>query len=290
MARTMSVAGGRTNRRFLLLAVFAAAVSAVLVYAAVNQTTKEGSSGGGAAITVPVVVAKTDIPARTLITSSMLEVRQLEADSISELVYGDPAQVVGKVTRFPVATSEQILSTKLVSLTGASADASGSLSFVIPKGMRAISISVDEVVSTGGLVLPGDYVDVVGVFNATFGAGDNQQEEEAYFARTILQNVEVLAVAQTVVDAPPDAVQGEGGGEGTGTTGQRERATEADPNPKAATVTMSVTQEEAQLLFLAEAKGTLRLAIRPFGEDDTPEVPFTAAPVLIPADLPAPTR
>ena len=286
MARPLTAtAGGRTNRRFLLLALFAAGVSAILVYAAIDQTSsKEGGTGGVS--TVPAVVAKTDIPARTQVATSMIELRQVPVNGRSELAYTDLSQVVGKVTRFPISTNEQVLSTKVVSLTG-TAEANDSLSFVVPKGMRGIAITVSEVISTGGLVLPGDYVDVIGVFDVDFGAGSDKQEQKAYFAKTVLQNVEVLAVAQKVVDAPPDAVPSE---EGAATSGQRERATEADPNPKAITVTMAVTQEQAQLLFLAEANGSLRLTVRPFGDNDTPEVPFIAEPELIPPDLPTPAR
>jgi len=39
-----------------------------------------------------------------------------------------------------------------------------------------------------------------------------------------------------------------------------------EPNPAAATYTLAVTPEQAELLFAAEQSGTLRLALRPFGE------------------------
>ncbi len=65
--------------------------------------------------------------------------------------------------------------------------------------MRAISINADQVLSAGGLVLPGDYVDIIGVFDVKSAEGT---EEEAYLVRTVLQNVEVLAVAQTICRRP----------------------------------------------------------------------------------------
>ena len=282
MARTISTTAGRTNRRFLLLAMFAAGISAILVYAAINQATDE--QGGGGVSTVPAVIAKTDIPARTPVTADMVELRQVPVNARSELAHTDLTQVVGKVTRFPVATNEQVLSTKVVSLTGASAETADSLSFVVPKGMRAMAITVQEVINTGGLVLPGDYVDIIGVFDVHTRGGAGDGDEDAFFARTILQNVEVLAVAQKLVDAPPDAIASEGPPD----QGQRERATEADPNPAAATVTLSVTQQQAQLLFLAEANGTLRLTVRPFGEDQVGDVPYSLETELLPPGLPTP--
>jgi pilus assembly protein CpaB len=282
MARPLAgTAAGRTNRRLLLLALAAGVVAAILVYAAMSRSSE---SAGGAASMAPAVVAKQDIPARTKITSGMVEVRQVPQDNRSELAYTDLSQVVGQVTRYPIATDEEVLSTKVVALESA-AKTGDSLSYVIPEGKRAISIQVSAVVSSGGLVLPGDYVDIIGVFNVTFGAGDQQTTEDKYFSRIILQNIGVLAVAQTVVDTAPQAAAAT---DAASAGEQMVRNTEATPEPKASTVTLSVTPQEAQLLFLAEENGVLRLAVRPYGDAEVQDIPFVAEPELIPSNLPRP--
>ena len=293
MARPFAgTAAGGTNRRLLLLALVAGLVAAILIYAAVSRSS-ESTSGGSAASMTSAVVAKQDIPARTKITTSMVEVRQVPADTSSELAYVDLSQVVGQVTRYPIATNEQVLSTKVVSLQSV-VKTGDSLSYVIPEGKRAISIQVSEVVSSGGLVLPGDYVDVIGVFDVIFGTGDQQTTADKYFSRIILQNIEVLAVAQTVVDTVPQAGTTSGTDGGTSTSGagsaeaQSVRNTDASPTPKASTVTLSVTPQEAQLLFLAEENGVLRLAVRPYGDATVQDVPFVAESELIPTNLPRP--
>ena len=290
MARPLAgTAAGSTNRRLLLLALVAGIVAAILIYTALSRGS-EGTSSAGAASTVPAVVAKQDIPARTKITTSMVEVRQMPTNDRSELAYTDLTQVVGRVSRYPIATSEQVLSTKVVSLESAAATGD-SLSYVIPEGKRGISIEVNQVVSSGGLVLPGDYVDIIGVFDVNFVNGQEERTEEKYFSRIILQNIEVLAVAQTVVDTPPEAGTTTGADGETTTTdadGQRVRNTEAEPEPKASTVTLSVTPQEAQLLFLAEENGVLRLAVRPYGDAAVQDIPFVAETELIPANLPRP--
>ncbi len=291
MARPLAgTAAGSTNRRLLLLGLVAGVVAAILVYAALSRSSESTGGAAGAASMVSAVVAKQDIPARTKITSGMVEVRQVPTDSHSELAYTDLSQVVGQVTRYPIATNEEVLSTKVVSLTSAAATGD-SLSYVIPEGSRAISIEVTQVISSGGLVLPGDYVDIIGVFDVTFGSGDQEITEERYFSRIILQNVEVLAVAQTVVDTVPEAGTTTGTDGETTTTddsGQRVRNTEAEPEPKASTVTLSVTPQEAQLLFLAEENGVLRLAVRPYGDATVQDIPFVAETDLIPSNLPRP--
>jgi len=294
MARPLAgTTAGRTNRRLLLLALVAGVVAAILVYATLSRGSESTSGAGGVASMVSAVVAKQDIPARTKITTSMVEVRQVPSDTQSELAYTDPSQVVGQITRYPIATSEEVLSTKVVSLQSV-AKTGDSLSYVIPEGKRAISIEVNQVVSSGGLVLPGDYVDIIGVFNVNFRDGDQVTTEEKYFSRIILQNIGVLAVAQTLVDTVPEAGTTSGAGDQTATTGtgsaegQMVRNTDATPEPKATTVTLSVTPQEAQLLFLAEENGVLRLALRPYGDAEVQDVPFVAETELIPPDLPRP--
>jgi pilus assembly protein CpaB len=285
MARPLAgTAAGRTNRRLLLLALAAGVVAAILVYAAVGRSSESTGAAGSVASMAPAVVAKQDIPARTKITSGMVEVRQVPQDTRSELAYTDLSQVVGQVTRYPIATDEEVLSTKVVSLASVT-KAGDSLSYVIPEGRRAISIQVDQVISSGGLVLPGDYVDIIGVFNVTFGAGDQQTTEDKYFSRIILQNIGVLAVAQTVVDTAPQAAAAT---DAASAGEQMVRNTEATPEPKASTVTLSVTPQEAQLLFLAEENGVLRLAVRPYGDAEVQDIPFVAEPELIPSNLPRP--
>jgi pilus assembly protein CpaB len=215
--------------------------------------------------------------------------RQVPSDTRSELAYTDLSQVVGQVTRYPITTNEELLSTKVVSLASV-AKTGDSLSYVIPEGKRAISIQVSEVVSSGGLVLPGDYVDIIGVFSVEFRDGDQVTTKENYFSRIILQNIEVLAVAQTVVDTVPAAgVSGETTPTDAGSTSeQRVRNTDVAPEPKASTATLSVTPQEAQLLFLAEENGVLRLAVRPYGDSEVQDIPFVAETELIPPNLPNP--
>jgi pilus assembly protein CpaB len=291
MARTAATAtAGRANRRFLLLALLAGLVSAILVYAAVSRAT--GGEETAATITVPAVVATRDIPARTEVTAGMVEIKQVPVDDRSDLAFSDTTQVVGQVTRYPITEGEHILSTKVVALTGATAG-DESLSFVVPPEMRGVAITVDEVIGSGGLVLPGDYVDVIAVFDVDFRVADqdatSRETEEKFFASTILQNVEVLAVAQTLVDAPPESTTAaDNPDEATADSSQRARNTEADPNPEASTVTLAVTLDDAQKIFVAEENGTLRLAVRPFGDDNIEDVNYFTELELLPPDLPNP--
>lgn len=106
----------------------------------------------------------------------------------------------------------------------------------IAAGSRAMAIKVDAVTAVGGLVTPGDFVDIL------LTRGD----DSGLVTDTILRKVKVLAVDQSSDETTevPDV---------------------------AATVTVEVTPEEGQVLALAQRAGTMSLALRtPDSKDDAP--------------------
>jgi pilus assembly protein CpaB len=273
---------GRGNRRFILLALVLGLMGAGLVYVATSRnSTSDKTTSSGPADTA-VLVAKADIAARTTITADMLEVRLVNADDRSALAYSSADQVVGLVTRFPIAANEQVLSSKVVDLSGGgSAVTQRSLSYIIPEGKRAFAINASEIQDVGGLLLPGDYVDVVVLYDVDFTNLDGQKDtEDSFLAHTLLQNVEVLSVSQTVEDIVPN--------QETNESGQRIRNSDARPDPAAATITLAVTPEDAQLIYLAEANGRIRLAMRSFGDGEERPIDYTTELELIPENLPNP--
>jgi pilus assembly protein CpaB len=276
MSAVSTSAAGSTNRNFIILAIVLGLLGAILLYAAVSR-----GGGGGSAVAdgVPVVVARTEIPARTRITASMVEVREVPADTRSLLAFDSTEAVLGQVTRFPIAANEHILSSKVVPLEGA-ATASRSLAFAVPQGKRGFAIKVTDVANAGGLILPGDYVDVVVIYDVEFlNRSGDREKVDSFLVDVLFQNVEVLAVSQAVVDLVPNTGE---------TEGQRARNTEAPPKPDANTVTLALTPEEAQKLYLAESNGRIRLAVRPFGDSELRPIDPMVKLELIPANLPNP--
>lgn len=281
---------GQTNKKFLYMALGLGLLGAILVYAAFSRSSGSGGSAGGDQ--VPVVVAKADIEARSRITASMVEVKLLSSDIASTLAYTDTAAVVGKTTRFPIAANEQVLSNKIVDLSaGPSSVAGKSLAYVIPPGMRAIAINVKEVSAAGGLVLPGDFVDVLVVYDVDFIndlARDNTSREKVsnFLIHTLLQAKQVLAVKQTIVDTVPESV-------GTPVAGSSPsnsvvRNSEAKPEPDAQTITLALTPEDAQKLYFAELNGKIRLDVRPYGDTEEKPIQPMIQSDLWPRNLPNP--
>ena len=247
---------GRINGRFMLLTIVCAALSAVLVYAGVARSSGEKESASPSA-SASTVVAKIDIPARTEVTAAMVEVKEVSVDGRAGTALSNVDDVIGKVTRYPIAPDEQITPNKIVSI-GESENVE-SLSFAISKGSRAISIEADQVLSAGGLILPGDYVDIMSVVPATKPDGTIV---ENYVAKTILQNVQVLAVAQKIADTPSG-----------GADASEDEDSSAKADPEATTLTILVSPQQAELLFLAELNGTLRAVLRAYGDSQVTEVP-----------------
>ena len=255
MAQTMTAASiGRVNRRFLFLALILAALSAVLVY---PLLTRSSGSGGSAAAGVPVVVAKSNINAGQTITAEMLEVQQIPETAIGALAFSEVSAVTGEVARYPIVVGEQVLVSKVV---GGSITASpNTISNFIESGKRALAIKTEQVVSAGGLVLPGDYVDVFWI------PADSPTNVPG--AQIIAEDVEVISVDQIIVDIPPTAPGFlEEGEEALIGHDARVRGSEEEPIPGAVTVTLMLSPAEVQRVFCGDHTGEIRLAVRGFGD------------------------
>ena len=254
--------GGRSNRGLILLGLFLGLLSAVLVVVYLSQA---GEGGGGelsGAEVTPVVVASQDIAAGSRIIEGMVETKEIAIDTVLAGVFSDTEGVIGQVARVPLVAGEQVIATKVTATGAAIADGENPpLAFVIPEGKRAVSIQVSNVIGASGLIRPGDYVDVILAVQIQVGSGDgNSDGSQNQIAQTILQNVLVLSVDQDVTRAVVS--EGEAApvvGDGT------------EVNSEATTVTLAVSPAHGEVLTVAEACATprLALALRGFG-DSTP--------------------
>ena len=252
------------RRRSILVLVFAVALGAIaagLVWGYMQQVQQEaqraaqtGTGQAQAAPGVPVVIASQDIPTRTMITSAMVTVSQVPATAKQPNAFSEVKDVDGKVTRLPISASQQVIPNMF-----AIAREEAGLAFAIPPSKRAVSITTSEVIGAGGMVISGDHVDVIGIFSK-----DTMGKDEAAM---ILQNVEVLAVAQSIEgELPPEQPKGPAQQAGDQLKAPQPTPTVVVPavaQPQAKTVTLAVSPEEAQRLVLAESHGSLRLALRP---------------------------
>jgi pilus assembly protein CpaB len=115
----------------------------------------------------------------------------------------------------------------------------GFLAAVLAPGARAISLGVDAVTGNGGLIWPGDRVDVI----LTQQLDTKDVPAKRFVGETVLSDVRVVAVDQSIAQGAVAS--------GDNTTGRVAR-----------TVTLEVTPQQAERAAVADRLGKITLAIR----------------------------
>jgi pilus assembly protein CpaB len=257
---------GSGKKLSLFLGLGLGVIAAILVAVVLTR-----DNGKTVQKTVPAtrvaVVAAQDIPAHTRLTPDLLKVQTFKPEDVNPDAFVTTGQVTNRVTANDMVAGQVFVPSLVSDTTGQT------LTFTVDQGMRAVSIGVKEVVTAGGNILPGNQVDIIGVFDINKGADVNQiitsltgqpgggpifAPDNATLTLTVLQNVKVLAVAQKL----PTSL----------TATNSNPADKENPNPGAATVTLAITPQQAQVLALIDNKGTLRLSLRPFGETNVAQV------------------
>jgi pilus assembly protein CpaB len=141
------------------------------------------------------------------------------------------SDVVGSITRTPFSSGEPIRESKLIKAGG-----SGYLAAILPSGMRAASFEISQESSVAGFILPNDRVDVL------LTRAEKTNGEEIYRSETILSNIRVLAIDQTL----------------------EEKKNQRTVIGKIATVEVSPVQTET--LAVARRLGSLSLVLRSLAE------------------------
>ena len=147
--------------------------------------------------TIDVLVAKSDIPLGQKVAPGALQWQNWPAATASDSFIRrdkrpDAVQkLTGSIARSPFVTGEPIRETKLVQANG-----SGFMAAVLPAGMRAISTDISPETGAGGFILPNDRVDVI--LTRREREAKDEGGAEVYVSETVLDNVRVLAIDQTV--------------------------------------------------------------------------------------------
>lgn len=201
---------------------------------------------------LPVVVARTDIDEGATLEPSALEVREIPRRFVEPGVFRSAHAAARMVAAVPIRKGSQI--TTAVTLDVGPKTGVG---VALISGMRAVSVAVDDVHGAGGLIRPGDHVDVL----ATFDFGDEAISRKSTL--TILQNVTVLAVGDRIADEAPPQKTKEGGGM-FGNLSPR-----ALVGSRAKTVTVALIPSDVQRMVYAQEAGIMTLAVRPSWDDET---------------------
>ncbi len=283
-------AGGPKLRRlnmgqvFIILAVVSAVLT-IFVFKSLVSPNKGPVAPTMTVQTKPLVVASHEIFAGEVVTPDSIKVIDWpEKQYPNADVFQSPEKIVGHVAKNQIFPGEPLYKQALDG-----ENSQGGLPVIIPHGYRAMTILVTENKDVGGFVRPGDHVDVVGSFEYRIPEATQKSVSEKsglllqdsfHVAQTILQDVQVLAIAQDMYEKKnllDQATQSKNNTPPPPTNNPSNNVQEGDTTKGkiVSSVTLAVTPEQAEKLAFADSRGELRLALRP--EDEHEQVHLIGA-------------
>jgi pilus assembly protein CpaB len=216
----------RIDRRFAIV-VGLSLIWAFLVSTAFYRVA--GSGGGrqprGPQPQRPLVVAVEPMPIGAVIKPTSVKLSGVPENFFPNGGFSRIEDVLERPVISPIQPDEPIIEARI-----ATRGSGGGLSPLIPPGLRAISVRVNDVVGVAGFVLPGMRVDVL--------VTGRPPGHEGTMTATVLQNITVLSAGQTIqVDAKSQAIN-------------------------TPVVTLLVTPAQAEVLTLANSEGRIQLILR----------------------------
>lgn len=235
----------------LLFAVFISSIASFLLYRLI--VTQISSSAKVA--TTAVLVA-----ARNLQTGDLIKDGDVKmADWTGPVPQGamfKSDDAVGRGVVEAIYAGEPLVENRI-----AARGAGAGLAAIIPAGMRAVAVRVNEIVGVAGFVTPGMHVDILIAGNPP---GNNPA---GTLTKTLLQNIEVLSAGQNL-----------------------QKDSEGKPI-SVTVVNLLVTPEQAEVLSLASNETRIQLVLRNPMDKAVVKTPGTAIAYLFngnPSGLPAP--
>jgi pilus assembly protein CpaB len=229
------------NKRFVGVLTFAflvAAGASLVLYRVLINRPAAPTTGP---VLAQVALATKDLEVGTVLKEDDVKV----ADWPGAIPVGATTQVkdiIGRGVITAIFAKEPIISSRL-----APRGAGGGMAAMIPPGMRAVAVRVNEVVGVAGFVVPGMHVDILISGNSPGG-----NASLGTLTQTLLQNIEVLSAGQDFkkdAEGKPIMVQ---------------------------VVNMLVTPTQAEQLSLAASQTSIQLVLRNPLDHEIAKTPGTA--------------
>ena len=184
---------------------------------------------------VRIVVARRNIPANEPLEVEWVAARPVPKKFVhANAIYPEEVDlIISRELVYPIRAGDPIL---WMDFKGG--ERYRGFSTMIKEGERAMTVRVDETSSIGGLIQPGDHIDILGTFKRISESRDLKNEPETTI--TLLQNVVVLAIGQ-ITSA---------------------RSGMSTDRSESGMLTILVTPEEAALLIHAQRVGKLHNVLR----------------------------
>jgi pilus assembly protein CpaB len=206
-----------------VIAVLVGAVATFLANHYIRQNASKPFEGVG------IASAAVDVPLGSKLDIAHVKLSTWPRGSVPPGGYTGTKPLMGRVVVRPLSAGEIITENKLMPLNVSG----GIMTYMVPRGHRAVTVAVNEVAGVAGFITPGSRVDVLLTTPRPESANDRDN-----ISKIILQNVPVLA------------------------TGQVTEQKETGKPGVVPTVTLDVTPEEAEKLVVGTKKGSLQLLLR----------------------------
>jgi len=201
-----------------------------------RNATPISTSGG----LVPVVVAAQPLDRGVVLQPTFLKVVNFPTNAVPANAFRNIADLTGDKAHQRLAMRSLVAGEPILAANVSGPGGRLNLSGTIAQGFRGVSIRSNDVAGVGGFVLPGDRVDVLLTRSMTAGSASTTNT----ITQVLAENVRVLGVDQSDND-------------------------QADKPVVSRAITVEVTPDQAQSISLAQAVGTVSLALRHVA-DDTP--------------------
>ncbi len=238
------------NKRLLSVFVFALVVSGVaslILYRFISRQIGSSAAPTG----TPIVVATRNLEVGAMLREDDLKVETWTGPAPpGSIIKIDDAKNRGLV--YPIFSGEPVLESHL-----AAPGAGAGLAAIIPKGLRAVAVRVNEVVGVSGFATPGAHVDVLVSGTPPGGAGHT-----GTLSKTLLQDIEVLSAGQNI-----------------------QKDAEGKP-VSVPVVNLLVTPEQAEILSLANSDARIQLVLRNPIDRDVTHTKGTAMAYLFEGGVP----
>jgi len=237
----------------LAVAVLAAMAAGVMV---LSITTSAAPASVPVVVVAPtptavvgkvVVVAKADIEANSVVTTSMVTTASFPLDLIPGDTFTDPEEMVGATARVKVFGGEVLLKRQFVATEGRTGS-----SVNVPDDKLLVAFPSTDILNSTGAVQPGDHVDILltmpisGTARLDSGTQTGTQVDgnRTLVSQTTLQNIEVFS---TGVWSPPG--------------GSDNQSPPSSASVKI--ITFLVDPQEALILkYIKDSGGVIDLAVR----------------------------
>jgi pilus assembly protein CpaB len=215
------------NKRFISVLAFAFAVAAIATALFYRLIAGKLTSGPKPVATTKVLVAARNLAVGALIREVDLKEQEWPG-TVPQNAVLKKEDIVGRGVIAPVFENEPLVENRL-----AAKGAGAGMAAMIPPGMRAVAVRVNEVVGVSGFVVPGMRVDIL-----IAGSPPNAPPGLGTLSRTLLQNIEVLSAGQNI-----------------------QKDAEGKPI-SVPVVNLLVTPEQAEVLSLASSETRIQLVLR----------------------------